>query len=46
MENSFSKRFGYPKPKAEIFIREAAPEELRRAIMEIACDLGLKPSQI
>lgn len=46
MEDSFSKRFGYRRPMAEITIREAAPEELRMAIIQIACDLGLKPSQI
>ena len=46
MENSFSKRFGYRGPKPEITIREAAPEELRMAVIQIACDLGLKPSQI
>jgi hypothetical protein len=46
MEDSFSKRFGYRCPMAEITIREAAPEELRMAIIQIACDLGLKPSQI
>ena len=46
MEDSFSKRFGYRRPKAEITIRESAPEELRIAVIEIACDLGLKPSQI
>lgn len=46
MENSFSKRFGYRGPKPEITIREEAPEELRMAVIQIACDLGLKPSQI
>jgi len=46
MENSFSKRFGYRRPMPEITIREAAPEELRMAIIQIACNLGLKPSQI
>ena len=46
MEDSFSKRHGYRRPNPEITIREAAPEELRMAIIQIACDLGLKPSQI
>jgi len=46
MKDSFSKRFGFRRPIAEITIREAASEELRMAIIQIACDLGLKPSQI
>ncbi|NWG04887.1 MAG: hypothetical protein HXY44_18695 [Syntrophaceae bacterium] len=46
MEDSFSKRFGYRRPMAEITIREGAPEKLRMAIIQIAIDLGLKPSQI
>lgn len=46
MEDSFSKRHGYRRLNPEITIREAAPEELRMTIIQIACDLGLKPSQI
>jgi hypothetical protein len=46
MENSFSKRFGYRKPKTEITIREGAPRGLRMAIIEIARELGLQPSQL
>lgn len=46
MEAPFSKRHGYrPTPK-EITIRNSAPEELRMAILQIAVDVGMTPTEL
>jgi AbiJ N-terminal domain 4 len=45
-DRPFSRRFGYRGPEQEITIREDAPETLRQAIVSIAKDLGLSPSNM
>ena len=46
MNDSFSNRFGYTVPDAEITIRGDAPEELRAAIILIAERIGMTPTMI
>jgi hypothetical protein len=44
--DSFSRRGGYSRPDAEIQIRHEAPEAMRNAIIAIAYQCGLAPSDI
>lgn len=43
---SFSDRYNHQPPDAEITIREDAPDELRLAVLQIAIDNGLAPSDL
>jgi hypothetical protein len=43
---SFSERHGYRGAEPEITIREDAPDNLRYAVLRIAADSGLTPSQM
>ncbi len=44
--DSFSRRHGLGRPDAEITIRNEAPPELRSAVIQIAYQCGLKPSDL
>ncbi len=45
-DTSFSKRYGYrPQPK-EITVWEDAPESLRHFVLNVALELGYRPSQL
>lgn len=46
MIDSFSNRFGFTVPDAEITIRGDAPEELRAAIILVAERIGMTPTMI
>ena len=46
MTERFSDRQGYHPSEAEITLREDAPESLRHAILQIAKDLGMRPSRL
>lgn len=43
---NFSERFGYKGFEPEITVREAAPENLRYAVAQIAVDCELRPKEI
>ena len=45
-QGPFSRRLGYRAEEAEITIREDAPEGLRFSVLQIACELGMRPSTI
>ena len=44
--SSFSERFGYRGPDAEITIREEAPEEIRNGVLMLGYAAGIGPSAI
>jgi len=44
MNDTFSRRFGYRIPDAEITVREDAPKVLREGIVMLADNLGFKPN--
>jgi hypothetical protein len=46
MSERFSERYGYKAENVEIVIREAAPEDLRFAVGQIARDAGMSPSSM
>ena len=43
-EDPFSQRHGFRSPDSEITIREDAPEGLRFAVLQIAREIGMRPS--
>ena len=44
--DSFSRRLGLTRPEAEIKIRNDAPQEVRDAVIQIAYQCGLNPSDL
>lgn len=42
-DDRFSTRLGYSPPTPEVSVREAASDELRRAVLHFAVDAGLSP---